>query len=112
MSTASSMPALGTYEFTPLDGADAYFPDQLVIVERQDPQLWFCSAATFRAPRAMPWGDFKTAMIDGWCGADPDYDPASCSDWRLMGESFEPDPTKTLEELGIGHKFLVQFRTP
>lgn len=104
--------AIGTYEFTPTDGADAYHPDQLVMVERRDPALWFCSAATFRAPKAMTWGDFKAQMIDTWAAADPDYDPASAHDWTLMGQPFEPDPTRTLEELGIGHKHLVSFATP
>jgi phenol/toluene 2-monooxygenase (NADH) P4/A4 len=104
--------SIGTYEFEPLDGAAAYGDDQLVLVNRQDPQLWFCSAATFRAPKAMTWGDFRAGMVDGWCGGDPDYDPTSAYDWRLFDEPFEPDPAKTLAELGIGHKTLVQFRTP
>jgi phenol/toluene 2-monooxygenase (NADH) P4/A4 len=108
----TALRSIGTYEFEPLDGAAAYGDDQLVIVNRQDPQLWFCAAATFRAPKAMTWADFRAGMIDGWCGTDPDYDPASAYDWRLFDEPFEPAPDKTLAELGIGHKTLVQFRTP
>jgi phenol hydroxylase P4 protein len=108
----SAITSIGPYEFTPLDGAEAYGDDQLVIVERRDPQLWFCAAATFRAPKAMPFGDFKAAMIDAWCGADPDYDPASASDWRLFGEPFEPDASASLADLGIGHKALISFATP
>jgi phenol hydroxylase P4 protein len=107
-----TIPALGAYEFTPLDGAAAYGDDQLVIVHREDPRLWFCAAATFRAPRAMPFGEFKAAMIDGWCGSDPDYDPAAATDWRVFDEPLDVDPSKTLAELGIGHKALVTFRTP
>jgi phenol hydroxylase P4 protein len=104
--------AIGEYVFEPTDGAAAYGDDQLVMVHREDPGLWFCAAACFRAPKAMRWADFKAQMIDGWCATDPDYDPASATAWRIFDEPFEPSDDATLAELGIAHKSLVKFATP
>lgn len=106
-----SVRSIGTYEFAPTDGADAYDPDQLVMVYRQEPTVWFCAPVTFRAPKGMPWGEFRSQMIDTWASGDPGYDPSTATDWRLFDDPFTPDDAKTLEELGIGHKTVVKFRT-
>lgn len=105
------MRTIGTYEFEPTDGAAAYGDDQLVYVHREDPRLWFCAAAAFRAPQAMRWADFREQVVDGWLATDPDYDPSTATNWRIFDKPFEPDPDKTLAELGIKHKYLVKFAT-
>lgn len=100
--------ALYDYDFPSADRAELFGDDQLVYVQWRGNPL-FCTAACFRAPRAMPFGEFKAAMVDGWAGSDPDYDPAAPILWRLAGQSIDPDPATSLAELGVGHKALLSF---
>lgn len=100
--------ALYDYDFPSADRIENFGDDQLVYVLWEGNPL-FCSAAAFRAPRAMPFGEFVTAMVHPWAASDPDFDPASIGGWKLFGEPVEPDPGKSLEDLGIGHKALLRF---
>lgn len=97
------------YEFEAKDRQAVYGDDVLVHVNWEN-NLLFVAAACFRAPKAMTWADFKAQMIDPWASADPDYDPATPSDWRVNGTPFTPDPDATLESTGVGHKGLFKFR--
>ncbi|MCF7550856.1 phenol hydroxylase subunit P4 [Pseudonocardia sp. WMMC193] len=104
-------PALYTeYDFPSRDRIELYGDDQLIHVYWAD-NMFMCAAACLRAPRAMPWAQFKAAMVDEWAAADPDYDPAAPHSWRRDDEPIEPKPDQTLEELGIPHKGVVSFRT-
>jgi phenol hydroxylase P4 protein len=105
-----SIKALGDYDFPAKDRQEVYGDDQLVNVFWEGNML-FCAAACFRAPRAMPWGDFKAKMIDPWASADPDYRPDAAVKWHKDDKPFAPKPEQTLAELGIPHKGLVKFRT-
>lgn len=105
-----SVRAIGHYEFPSADRAELFGDDQLVYVHWRG-NLALCSAACFRAPKAMTWGEFRTAMVDPWAGSDPDYDPAVAHGWRLDGTDFEPDASASLATLGIGHKALLTFAT-
>lgn len=102
--------ALGEYAFTPKDRQEVYGEDELVHVLWVD-NMWFCSAACFRVPRAMAWSDFKSQMIDPWASADPDYRPEAVIGWWRDGEPIDPQPDDTIAGLGIGHKGLIRFRT-
>jgi len=100
--------ALYDYDFPSADRAELFGDDQLVyVLWRGNPLL--CTAACFRAPSAMPFAEFKQAMVDGWAGSDPDYDPAAAGQWQLFGESIDPDPAAALSDLGVGHKALLSF---
>jgi len=100
--------ALYDYDFPSADRAELFGEDQLVYVHWDGNPL-FCSAACFRAPRAMPFGEFVTALVAPWAGSDPDFDPAAIRDWRLFGEPLAADPDRSLADLGIGHKALLHF---
>lgn len=102
--------ALYDYEFPSADRAEIFGDDQLVYVHWQGNPL-FCSAACFRVPQAMPFGEFVTGMVDPWAGSDPDFDPAAVREWRLFDDAVRPDPARSLAELGIGHKALLTFTT-
>ena len=103
-----SVKALYDYEFPSADRAENFGDDQLVYVHWVGNPL-FCAAACFRAPKAMPFGDFVSAMVNGWASSDPDFDPAAFRDWQLFDQPLAVDPAKSLAELGIGHKALLHF---
>lgn len=102
--------ALYDYEFPSADRAELFGDDQLVYVHWQGNPL-FCSAACFRAPKAMPFGEFVENIVRPWAASDPDFDPAGVRGWRLFDKPIEPDPATSLDELGIGHKALLTFST-
>ena len=102
--------ALYDYEFPSADRAELFGDDQLVYVQWKGNPL-FCSAAAFRAPRAMPFGEFVSALVAPWAGSDPDFDPARVRDWRLFGKPLDAVADRSLAGLGIGHKALLSFTT-
>lgn len=100
--------AIGDYDFPSRSRQELYGDDQLVHV------LWrgnsfLCSAATFRAPRAMPFGEFVSAVVEPWAASDPDLVSGTLADWQLDGRAIEPKPDETLTDLGVGHKHLLSF---
>lgn len=103
-----SVKAIGEYDFPSADRAENFGDDQLVYVHWRG-NLFLCAAATFRAPRAMRWDDFRSTMVDPWAGSDPDFDPVRAGTWTLDGEPFAPDPARALADLGVGHKSLLTF---
>jgi phenol hydroxylase P4 protein len=66
--------AIYDYDFPSRDRQELYGDDILVNVLWAN-NMMFCSAACFRAPKAMSWADFKSQMVDPWAASDPDYDP-------------------------------------
>lgn len=100
--------ALYDYDFPSADRAELFGDDQLVYVHWEGNPL-FCSAACFRVPKAMPFGEFVTSVVGPWAGSDPDFDPAKVTDWQLFGEKLEHADQKSLDDLGIGHKALLTF---
>ncbi|MBY8859351.1 phenol hydroxylase subunit P4 [Nocardia sp. CA2R105] len=100
--------ALYDYEFPSADRAELFGEDQLVYVHWRGNPL-FCSAACFRVPRAMTFGDFLAGMVEPWAASDPDFDPARMRDWELFDAAAEFDTGTTLADLGIGHKALLTF---
>jgi phenol hydroxylase P4 protein len=108
--TIMTVNAIGHYDFPSADRAELFGDDQLVYVHWRG-NLTLCSAATFRAPKAMTWADFRAAMVDDWAASDPDYDAGAVGDWTLDGADFAPDPAASLADQGIGHKSLLTFGT-
>ncbi len=103
-----SVKAIGAYSFPSRSRQELYGDDQLLHVWwRNNPFL--CAAATFRAPKAMTWAEFRAALLDPWAASDPDFDPAAPAGWTLDGEPLTPRDDRTLEQLGVGHKSLLSF---
>jgi phenol/toluene 2-monooxygenase (NADH) P4/A4 len=103
-----SVKALYDYEFPSADRAELFGDDQLVYVHWDGNPL-FCSAACFRAPKAMPFGEFVAQLVGPWAASDPDFDARTIRDWRLFDEPLAADPRRSLADLGIGHKALLRF---
>ena len=100
--------ALYDYDFPSADRAELFGVDQLVYVHWDGNPL-FCSAACFRAPQAMPFGEFVTQLVVPWAASDPGFDPGAIQEWRLFDEPLAADPGRSLADLGIGHKALLHF---
>jgi phenol hydroxylase P4 protein len=105
--------ALYDYEFPSADRAELFGDDQLVYVHWDGNPL-FCSAACFRVPKAMPFGEFVAQLVGPWAASDPDFDPSAVRDWRLFEKTLFDEPLaasaeKSLADLGIGHKALLHF---
>jgi phenol hydroxylase P4 protein len=97
------------YRFPSRSRKELYGDDQLVHVLWRGNPL-FCAAACFRAPTAMSWAGFLSAMVDPWASSDPAYVPGSGRDWVVDSRPVTPRPDQTLAEIGVGHKSLVEFR--
>lgn len=102
--------ALYDYEFPSRDRAEV-FGDDLVVYVHWEGNPIFCSAACFRVPKAMPFGEFVTNAVAPWAGSDPDFDSAAIRDWQLFDKPLVVAVDKSLTDLGIGHKALLTFRT-
>lgn len=100
--------ALYDYEFPSADRVELFGDDQLVYVQWAGNPL-LCSAACFRVPQAMPFGEFVESMVVPWAASDPDFDPAGVRDWHLFDEPLDPAADRSLTDLGIGHKALLTF---
>ena len=105
-----SVKALYPYDFPSKDRQQNFGEDILVNVMWTNNQM-FSAAACFRAPKAMPWSDFRSQLVDPWAGSDPDYDPTAPTDWKIDGQAAEVDPDASLADLGVVHKGLITFRT-
>jgi hypothetical protein len=104
-----SVRAIGTYDFPSRSRQELYGDDQLVHVWWRDNPM-FCAAATFRAPKAMTWGEFRAGMVDPWASSDPDFAPDRPSGWTVDGSPVTPRDEQTLAEIGVGHKSLLAFQ--
>jgi phenol hydroxylase P4 protein len=98
------------YEFPSRSRQELYADDQLVHVMWRNNRM-FAAAATFRAPKAMPFGDFLSALVDPWAGSDPRFVAGSTKSWTLDGDPWRPAAGTALAELGVGHKSLITFET-
>lgn len=96
----------GTYDFPSRSRQELYGDDILVHVLRGS-SMFFCSAAAFRAPKAMKWSDFVGGMVMPFVTSDPDFDTSKPLTWKLVDDDFTPDPDKSLEENGVKHKNTV-----
>jgi phenol hydroxylase P4 protein len=100
--------AMYDYDYPSADRIENFGDDQLVYVHWKG-NLFLVSAAAFRAPRAMPFGEFVAGIVAPWASSDPDFDVAKVHDWTLFDEPLNPSDDKSLADLGIGHKALLTF---
>lgn len=97
------------YTFESRSRQELYGDDQLVHVWWRG-NVFFVAASCFRFPKAMPWGALMD-VLKGFYTADPDFVPESLDSvqWVIDGKAVTPDPAKSLEENGVGHKSLIEF---
>lgn len=102
--------SIGEYKFPSRSREELYGDDQLVHVWWRD-NTFLASAATFRAPKAMPFGEFLTAIVYPWASSDPDFDPGAVRDWFVDDNPVQVREDASLKDLGIGHKHTLSFQT-
>lgn len=100
--------ALYDYTFPSADRVENFGDDQLVYVMWAGNPL-FCSAACFRVPKAMPFGEFVSGVVAPWAGSDPDFNADLVRDWKLFDDVLPHDEGTSLADLGVGHKALLSF---
>jgi phenol hydroxylase P4 protein len=103
--------ALYDYNHPSRSRQELYGDDQLVHVWWVN-NPFMCAAACFRAPQAMVWNDFVEQVVTPWAASDPEFQVGSFTGWTLDGEALQIDQTRTLRELGVGHKSLLAFQAP
>ena len=101
--------ALYDYTYPSADRAENFGDDQLVYVRWAGNPL-FCSAACFRVPRAMLFGEFVAGVVAPWAASDPDFDANAAMSWKLFDKPLTADASTALADLGVGHKALLSFR--
>lgn len=104
-----SVRAIGEYKFPSRSRAELYGDDQLVHVWWRD-NTFLASAATFRVPKTMPFGEFVSTVVEPWAASDPDFEPGSERDWFIDDSPLRVNDEASLTDLGIGHKHTVSFQ--
>ncbi|MCI2810650.1 MULTISPECIES: phenol hydroxylase subunit P4 [Alcaligenaceae] len=106
-----SVKALKPYEF-PARDARANFPHPLLFLGWED-HLLFCSPVAMPMPSDMLFGDLVEKVLPGVYGMHPDFSKIDWDhvQWFKSGQQWMPDPAKSLEANGLGHKAVIRFRT-
>jgi len=103
----------GEYPVGDKDSLDKFHGNQLVYIGWDD-HLSFCSANAYPFPPAMPFGALTAEVLPSIHAIHPDFSSIDWAtvEWTLDGERFNPDMDKSLADNGVGHKSLIQFKTP
>lgn len=104
--------ALQPYDF-PAKDVRGNFPAPLLYIGWED-HLMFCAPFCLPLPPDMPFGALATQVLPGVFGAHPDFARIDWSraEWLKSGQPWQPDPTKSLADNGLGHKDVIRLRTP
>ncbi|PHV05565.1 phenol hydroxylase [Janthinobacterium sp. BJB412] len=99
---------------SPTPDAVANFHGKQLVYIGWDGHLMFPFAAAFPLPPAMPFAAVSAELLPSVYSAHPDFARIDWSAvrWLRDGAPFTPDPAKTLEQNGIGHKCLLRLITP
>lgn len=95
------------------DSADKFHGNIVVYINWVD-HLMFCSPLAFPLQPAMPFGVVLSDLLPQFYGIHPDWQKIdwSVARWELDRVPFTPDPAKSLQEHGVGHKSVLRFTTP
>ena len=65
-------------------------------------------------PGETPLDALPKQILPGIYGQHPDFAHIDWSQaqWFKSGQPWQPDPQRTLEQNGLGHKDVIRFRTP
>lgn len=98
----------GEYNFPSRDRLELFGDDQLINVWWRG-NIFIVCPGCFRVPRSMKWVDFVSGVVGPWASADPDFDAARVTNWKMDDKAISPKDDDTIEGLGIEHKGLVSF---
>lgn len=107
-----SVVALQEYAFPARDVREN-FPAPLLYIGWED-HLMFGSPVCVPLPEDTPFAALTAAVLPGIYGYHPDFARIDWSavQWFRSGKPWQPDPSRTLAENGLGHKDVIRFRTP
>ena len=103
---------LGEYDF-PTKDVRENFPAPLLYIGWEG-HLSFCSPICVPLPGDTPFAALPKQILPGIYGQHPDFAHIDWSQaqWFKSGQPWQPDPQRTLEQNGLGHKDVIRFRTP
>ena len=103
----------GEYPEKMMDSVDKFHGNQLVYVGWED-HISICTANCYPLPPQMPFAALMSDVLPSVLAPHPDFSKIDWekAEWILDGKAFTPDPVKSLEENGVGHKSLLRFSTP
>ncbi len=95
------------------DTEDRFHGNRLLYIGWDD-HLLFCAPVCLPLPPSMPFGALLAEVLPGVYGSHPDFARIDWRDaqWFDSGRPFTPDPAKSLEDNGLGHKSVIRFRVP
>ena len=104
--------SIAPYEFEQKDTVDK-FPAPLLYIGWEDHKM-LCAPFCVPMPPTMKFGDLVQGALPGMYGAHPDFAKIDwgCVEWFKSGQPWTPDPAKSLQDNGLGHKDVIRFRTP
>lgn len=107
--------SIGHYEPSIRDKVENFHGNYLVYVA-WDKHRMINSAMGFPLPPDMPFDALLNEVLPNCFKDHPDFEKLNWDEtkisWRLNGESFTPDRSKSLKDNGVDHKSLIQFETP
>ncbi len=76
--------------------------------------LLFACPFAFLVPMDLTFGQLRDELMAESYGQHPEWQQIDWQqvNWTLSGQPFHPQPDKTLEEQGVGHKASLRFSTP
>ena len=95
------------------DRVENFHGQQLLYIGWED-HLMYCAPLCIPVPPDLPFAALTTEIIPGLYPAHPDTAKIDWSsvEWFRSGESFRPDPARSITDNGLGHKAILRFRTP
>ena len=90
------------------------FGGALVVYLGWDKHQLFCSSRAFPLPAAMTFQELLEGVMPEAFGQHPEFTQIDWNNaqWILDNQPLKPDFSKTLGELGVGHKSLLRLVTP
>ena len=105
--------ALYDYQYPAADTQDKFHGNQLLFVGWDDHFLFVAPLAFSVSPNTK-FSDLIEKNLTFAYNRHPDWAKIDFSKvvWLKSGQPFQPDPSKTLAELGIKHKDALRLQTP
>lgn len=90
------------------------FHGNIIVYLHWREHLSFCAAMAFPLPPDMPFGVMVEEVLKPHFSPHPDFEAIDWQavEWTIDGQTRTPDMAASLADNGLGHKSLIQFRTP
>lgn len=95
------------------DSVDRFHGMQLLYIGWDD-HLMYCAPLAFLFPPTLRFSELCERVLPQAYRAHPDWAKVdlAAARWLKSGQPWQPDPNKTLAELGLKHKDALRLVTP